>query len=95
MGDDAQQVQGVGVVGLGAEDRAVPPGCLGQEAALVLLQAEDKVVVHGSALRIEKDEGRRMKDEPDSSFILHPSSFQVMVSVSTAEVLNTKSVSPL
>jgi hypothetical protein len=42
---------------LGAEDSAVPPGCLGQEAALVLLQAEDKVVVHGIALRIEKDEG--------------------------------------
>jgi hypothetical protein len=56
MGDNAQQVQGVGVVGLGVEDIAVQPGCLGQAPALVLLQAEGKVVVHGDALR-NADEG--------------------------------------
>ncbi len=49
--DDAKQVQGVGVVGFGAEDVAVPPGRLGQEAALLLLQAEAEVVAHGKVLR--------------------------------------------
>jgi hypothetical protein len=51
---DAQQVQGVGVVGLGAEDAAVPPDGLGQQSALVLLQANGKLVVHGDALSILK-----------------------------------------
>jgi hypothetical protein len=53
MQGDAQQVKCVGVVGLGPEDVAVPPGRLGQPAALVFLQAEAKVVVHGDAIRVE------------------------------------------
>jgi hypothetical protein len=51
MGDDAKQVQGVGVVGLGAQDVAVQPDCLAQAPALVFLQAEGKVVVHGDVPR--------------------------------------------
>jgi hypothetical protein len=47
---DAQQVQGVGVVGLGAEDAAVAPDGLDQQSALVFLEAEGKLVVHGDAL---------------------------------------------
>ncbi len=50
MESDAEQVQGVGVVGLGAEDVAVPPDGLGQQSALVFLQAERKLLVHGDAL---------------------------------------------
>jgi hypothetical protein len=37
VGDDAEQVQGVGVVGPGAQDVAVQPGGLVQAAAAVLL----------------------------------------------------------
>jgi hypothetical protein len=54
-------VQGVGVVGLGAEDAAVAPDGLGQQSALVFLQAEGKLVVHGDPLSILK-KGRR-RDE--------------------------------
>jgi hypothetical protein len=61
MQGDAKQVQRVGVIGLGVQDVAVLPGRLGQEAALVLLQAEDKLVVHGDALSIWK--GGRRRDE--------------------------------
>jgi hypothetical protein len=50
MESDAKQVQGVGVVGLGAEDAAVPPDGLGQQSALVFLQANGKLVVHGDML---------------------------------------------
>src|SRR5262245_61152160 len=46
----AKQVQGVGVVGLGAEDAAVAPDGLGQQSALVFLQADGKLVVHGDSL---------------------------------------------
>jgi hypothetical protein len=52
MESDAQQVQGVGVVGLGAEDAAVAPDGVGQQSALVFLQAEGKLIVHGDALSI-------------------------------------------
>jgi hypothetical protein len=62
MQGDAQQVQGVGVVGLGAEDVAVSPGRLVQQSALVFLQAEGKLVVHGDALSILK--GGRRRDSP-------------------------------
>ena len=40
--------------GLGAEDAAVPPDGLGQQSALVLLQTEGKLVVHGDALSMSK-----------------------------------------
>jgi hypothetical protein len=46
VGDDAEQVQGVGVVGSGAEDVAVQPGGPVEAAAAVLLQANGKVVAH-------------------------------------------------
>jgi hypothetical protein len=59
MESDAQQMQGVGVVGLGPEDAAVAPDGLGQQSALVLLQTEGKLVVHGDALFILKEGGRR------------------------------------
>jgi hypothetical protein len=61
MESDAQQVQGVGVVGLGAEDAAVAPDGLGQQSALMFLQPQRKLVVHGDALSIWK-EGRRMDE---------------------------------
>jgi hypothetical protein len=61
MQGDAEQVQGVGVFGLGPEDVTVQPGRLVEAAAAVLLQAEGKLVVHGDALSILK-EGRR-RDE--------------------------------
>jgi hypothetical protein len=60
MESDAKQVQGVGVVGLGAEDVAVAPGGLGQQSALVFLQTEGKLVVHGDALSILKGESVRV-----------------------------------
>jgi hypothetical protein len=50
MERDAQQVQGVGVIGLGVEDATVPPDGLGQQSALVFLQAENKLVVHRDML---------------------------------------------
>jgi hypothetical protein len=52
MASDAKQVQGVGVVGLGAEDAAVAPDGLGQQSAPVFLQGEGKLVVHGDALSV-------------------------------------------
>jgi hypothetical protein len=58
MEGHARQVQGVGVVGLGAEDVAVAPDGLGQQSALVFLQADGKLVVHRDALSIV-NEGRR------------------------------------
>jgi hypothetical protein len=52
MESDAKQVQGVSVVRLGVEDAAIPPDGVGQQSALVFLQAEGKLVVHGDALSI-------------------------------------------
>jgi hypothetical protein len=49
------------VLELGAEDAAAPPDGLGQQSALVLLQAEGKLVVHGDALSTLK--GGRRRDE--------------------------------
>jgi hypothetical protein len=54
MERDAQQVQSVGVIGLGAEDAAVPPDGLGQQSVLVFLQTEGKLVVHADAHSILK-----------------------------------------
>jgi hypothetical protein len=65
---DAQQVQGVGVVGLGAEHAAVPPDSLGQQAALVFPQANGKLVVHGDVLSTLKG-GEGMKDEHKALFL--------------------------
>jgi hypothetical protein len=91
--DDTQQVQGVGMVGLAAEEIAVQPGRLAQAPALVLLQAEGKVIVHGAALRnVDKGGGWRKKERPPPS-TLHAD--QVIVSVSTAEAVDRKSASPL
>jgi hypothetical protein len=59
MQSDAQQMQGVGVVGLGVEDAAISPDGLGQQSALVFLQTEGKLVVHGNALSISKRGTRR------------------------------------
>jgi hypothetical protein len=56
MESDAKQVQGVGVVGLGVEDAAIPPDGLGQQSALMFLQAKGKLVVHGDALSILNEE---------------------------------------
>jgi hypothetical protein len=52
MERDAQQVQGVGVVGSGAEDALVAPDGLAQQSALVFLQAKGKLVVHGDVVSI-------------------------------------------
>jgi hypothetical protein len=73
MESDAQQVQSVGVIGLGAEDATVPLDGLGQQSALVFLQAEDKLVVHSDALSIlkgKKEEGSRMKKDALGLFVL-------------------------
>jgi hypothetical protein len=40
------------VVGVGVEDAAVPPDGMVQQSALVFLQAEGKLVVHGYAFSI-------------------------------------------
>ena len=61
MESDAQQVQGVDMVGLGGEDAAVAPDGLGQQSALVFLQAQVKLVVHVDAFSILKG-GRRRDD---------------------------------
>jgi hypothetical protein len=61
MESDAKQVQGVGVVGLGVEDTAIPPDGVGQQSALVFLQAQVKLVVHVDAFSILKG-GRRRDD---------------------------------
>jgi hypothetical protein len=58
MGDNAKHVQGFGVLGLGAADAAIPPDGVGQQSALVFLQAEGKLVVHDDVLSILKG-GRR------------------------------------
>ena len=50
MESDAKQVQGVSVLRLGVEDAAIPPDRLGQQSALVFLQAENKLVVHRDML---------------------------------------------
>ena len=42
---------------MGAEDAAIPADSLAQQSALVFLQAEDKLVVHGDALSILKGGG--------------------------------------
>jgi hypothetical protein len=42
---------------LGGEDAAIPADSLAQQSALVFLQAEDKLVVHGDALSILKGGG--------------------------------------
>jgi hypothetical protein len=52
---------------LGAEDAAVAPDGLGQQSALVFLQADGKLVVHGDPLSILKGGGGR-KDEKRRGF---------------------------
>jgi hypothetical protein len=59
MESDAKQVQGVSVLRLGVEDAAIPPDRLGQQSALVFLQAEGQLVVHGDALSIFKGGTRK------------------------------------
>ena len=61
QGDDAEQVQGVGVLGLGCQDVAVQPGRFLEAATLVFLQAEGKFVAHGAALR---HSGKKQVGEP-------------------------------
>jgi hypothetical protein len=64
MERNAQQVQGVGVVGLGVEDVAIAPDCVVQQSALVFLQAEGKLVVHGDAVSILGKSTREQSREP-------------------------------